>query len=280
METVVLVELANPVLRFKKAGNIIYAIAGKEFIKADSETGEILRRAEIFAEDSKTRKFIVDNDVIYCRDFYRLYRIDKETLQITERWELGSDQSSDICALRSDETNVYASIRNGGFAVVSKSSGEVKTYTVSGSSIWDMIVSDRIYAGNVDGHLYVLDKPDIRILEKKPIHKKNLKSLMPEGELIYTASQDLSIAKVDKNTLDVIGRSKRCHGKMFYIAGLWRDYLITVSPPCGETKLWNKSDFSLYRTVNRGNWDSFIDGDRFYEKMDNRIVYADLNGVI
>lgn len=275
-----LIELDKPILRSMKSGNTLYVIAGKEFVRVDSETCEILRKAEIFAEDSKTRYFIIDSDAIYCRDFYRLYRIDKETLEIVDRWELGSDLSSDICALGSDETNVYASIRNDGFAVIDKFSGDVKTYAVSESSIWDMIASDRIYAGSVNGNLYIIDKPGIKVLEKKPVHKKNLKSLLLDGDVIYTASQDLSIAKVDKDTLDVIDRRKHCHNKMFYIAGIWQDYLVTVSPPCGEMKVWNKSDFSLYRTVNRGNWDSFIDGDMLYEKVDNRIVCTDLDGGI
>lgn len=275
-----LIELENPILRLGKSGNILYVISGKKFIKVDSNTGEILQKAEVFAKDSKTRRFIIDKDVIYCRDFYRLYKIDAGTMEIISRWELGSDLSSDICALGSDETNIYASIRNGGFAVINKSSGEVKTYAVSDSSIWDMIVSDRIYAGSVDGNLYVIDKAGFKVLDSKPIHKKNLKSLLLEGDVIYTASQDLSIAKVNKNTLDVIDRKKRCHNKMFYIAGIWQDCLVTVSPPCGEMKVWNKSDFSLYRTVNRGNWDSFIDGDRLYEKADNRIVCTDLDGGI
>ena len=47
-------------------------------------------KAEIFAEDSKTRYFIIDSDAI-LQGLYRLYRIDKETLEIVDRWELGSD---------------------------------------------------------------------------------------------------------------------------------------------------------------------------------------------
>ncbi|NMA34567.1 MAG: hypothetical protein GX940_08475 [Clostridiaceae bacterium] len=86
-----LIELDKPILRSMKSGNTLYVIAGKEFVRVDSETCEILRKAEIFAEDSKTRYFIIDSDAIYCRDFYRLYRIDKETLEIVDRWELGSD---------------------------------------------------------------------------------------------------------------------------------------------------------------------------------------------
>jgi len=91
-----------------------------------------------------------------------------------------------------------------------------------------MIISDSIYAGNVDGDLLEIDKSNIKILRKKTIHKNNLKSLLLAEDLIYTASQDLSIAKVDKNTLDLIACQKRCHKKMFYLAGIWQDYLLTA----------------------------------------------------
>ncbi|NLY88373.1 MAG: hypothetical protein GX085_01960 [Firmicutes bacterium] len=275
-----LVELENPVLRLKKAGDILYAIAGKELIKIDSSTGRVIQREAIFPKDSKTRKFVIDKDAIYCRDFCRLYKIDLETLKINNTWELGTDLSSDICALGFDEDHVYASIRNGGFAVIQKATGEVKVYSVSESSIWEMIISDYIYAGNVAGELLVIDKHDIKVLKKEAIHKKNLKSLLLVGDVIYTASQDLSIAKVDKNTLETIASHKRCHKKMFYFAGIWRDFLLTVSPPCGEMKIWNEPDLSLYKPIWRGTWGSFIDGDILYEIGGNTIYCSNLNDLI
>jgi len=125
----------------------------------------------------------------------------------------------------------------------------------------------------------VIDKADIRNIRSKTIHKKNLKSLLLDEVLIYTASQDLSVAKVDLNTLEVISHQKRCHNKMFYFAGIWQDYLLTVCPPCGEMRLWSKSDLSLYKTINRGNWGSFIDGDRLYEIDGNRIICTDIGGL-
>ena len=273
-------ELENPVLRLKKAGDILYAISGKEFVKIKSNTGQIIQREAIFPKDSKTRKFVIDKDAIYCRDFCLLYEIDIETLKINNTWELGTDLSSDICALGYDETNVYASIRNGGFAVINKATGEVKVYSISESSIWEMIISEYIYAGNVDGEFLVIDKPSIKVVKKKAIHKKNLKSLVLAGDVIYTASQDLSIAKVDKNTLDIIASHKRCHKKMFYFAGIWQDFLFTVSPPCGEMKIWNKSNLSFYKSIWRGTWGSFIDGDILYEIDGNTIFCSNLNDLI
>jgi len=271
-----LVELENPILKFKKLGNILYIISGKEFVKVDCITGEVLQKAEPFFQNNKTRDFVIDKDAIYCRDFYRLYKIELETMEIIDRWELGSDLSSDVCALGYDETNIYVCIRNGGLSVIHKNSGEMKSYKISESSIWDIIVGDYIYAGNVEGELLVIDKADIKILKKKAVHKKNLKSLLPVGDVIYTASQDLSVAKVDTETLVIKDHRKRCHKKMFYFAGTWRDFLLTVCPPCGEMKLWNSSDLSLYKAMNRGTWDSFVEGDFLYEKIGNSIVATDL----
>ena len=81
-----LIELDKPILRSMKSGNTLYVIAGKEFVRVDSETCEILRKAEIFAEDSKTRYFIIDSDTI-CRTFTGF------TESIKKRWKLWTDGS-------------------------------------------------------------------------------------------------------------------------------------------------------------------------------------------
>ena len=85
-----------------------------------------------------------------------------------------------------------------------------------------MIISEYIYAGNVDGNLLVIDKPGIKVLKKKAVHKKNLKSLLLEDEIIYTASQDLSIVKINKDTLEIIDSHKHCHKKCFITQGSGR----------------------------------------------------------
>lgn len=275
-----LVKLENPVLRFTTSGEMLYIISGKEIIKVNSITGQIIHRETVFPKDNKTRDFVIDHDEIYCRDFYQLYKVDRKTLQIDKTWQFGSDLSSDICTLGLDEACVYVCIRNGDFAVIDKMTGKVKIYPLSGSSIWEIIVSDCIYAGNVDGDLLVIDKSELKVLEQKAIHKKNLKSLLLVDDVIYTASQDLSISKVNQQTLEIIDNHKHCHKRMFYFAGNWEDYLLTVSPPCREMKFWRKSDLSLYKTIYKGEWDSIIDGNKLYEKDGNSIICTNLNDLI
>lgn len=274
------IELDHPILRCKKAGDMLYMIAGKELIKVDITTASVAQRRAVFPENSRTRELVIDGNTAYCRDFYRLYKVDLSSLEIVDTWNLGSDLSSDICAVDYDEYNVYVSIRNGGFAVIAKSSGEVTFHSLSQTSIWEMIVDDKIYAGNVGGELLVIAQDRIAVVQSKALHKKNLKSLLLEGDVIYTASQDLSIAKVDKVTLELVAVKKRCHQKMFYLAGIWENYLLTVSPPCGEMKVWHKTDLALCKMIPGGTWDSFIDSGILWEIQGKRIVCSDLSELI
>lgn len=267
-----LVEFATPILRCKKAGDVLFIIQGKEIAKVDAETGSVIQSNAVFPEDNRTRDLVIDEDVIYCEDFYRLHKVDLATLEVVQTWALGSDLRSDVCSVGFDDCKIYASIRNGAFAVIDKASYEVKNYPVSQTSIWEMIISDYIYAGNVAGEFLVIDKELIAVVNSKAVHRKNLKSLLLEGDIIYTASQDLSIAKTNINTLDTILVKKHCHRKMFYLAGIWENYLMTVSPPCNEMKIWDKNELTLIKEISGGTWGAFNDGDLLYEFIDNKIV--------
>ena len=267
-------------MKFKKEGDILYIISEKKILKVDVNTGDIIQSKDVFLKNSKTRDLLIDKEIIYARDFYKLHKIDKEKLEIIETWELGSDLSSDICALGQDENNVYVAIRNGDFAVINKFTGEVKKYPLSDSSMWDMIISDYIYAGNVEGNLIVIDRMDFKVIYQKKIHRKNFKSLLLIGDEIFTASQDFSMSRINRNTYEIIGTRKNCHKKMFYLVGYWKNYIITMSPPCGEMKFWDMLDLSLYKTIYRASWDSFIEGDILYEKEGNSIVRSELKDLI
>lgn len=67
---------------------------------------------------------------------------------------------------------------------------------------------------------------------------------------------------------------------MFYLVGYWKNYIITMSPPCGEMKFWDMLDLSLYKTIYRASWDSFIEGDILYEKEGISIVRSKLKDLI
>ncbi|TYB91623.1 MAG: hypothetical protein FXF54_08230 [Kosmotoga sp.] len=261
--------LDKPILRFKVFEDLVYIISDKLLIKADKESFEVTDEKVIFPKNSQSRDFVIDENDIYCKDFCTLYKIDAKTLEIEKRWKLGTDLSSDICSLGFDSRNIYVTIRNGDLAVINKKSEEPLYYRVSDSSIWNMIVDDHIYAGNVNGDLLVIDKTNFKVNSLKNVHKKNLKSLFIDDNLIYTASQDLSIAKINKNSHDIIITKKKCHRKMFYFAGMINNYLTTVSPPCRETKFWKKTDLSLSGAFNRGTRNSLIYEDFLYETEGN-----------
>lgn len=232
----------------------------------------IINSKEVFNKNGKSREFIIDGNSIYIKDFYDLYEYDKNTLTLLHKWVLGTDLSSDINKLGSDNKNIYASIRNGSLAVIDKISKKIISYKVSDYSMWDYIVtSDYLYAGNVNGDFLVIDKNDFTVLQCTHLHKKNLKSLLLLDDVIFTASQDLSMKAVDINSLKLKLEAKKCHRKMFTIVGNYQNHIITTSPPCRETKIWNKNDFSLCEILPFASWNMIM--------IDNSLLFDDRNGI-
>jgi len=77
-----LIDLDKPVLKFKKEGDILYIISEKKILKVDVNTGDIIQSKDVFLKNSKTRDLLIDKEIIYARDFYKLHKIDKEKLEI------------------------------------------------------------------------------------------------------------------------------------------------------------------------------------------------------
>ncbi len=264
----------------KVVGELIYICSEKSILKVDKNTGELLQSQIVFPKNRRSREFFVDGQYLYCREFCTFYKIDTESFSIVHQWELGTDLSSDICGIDFDEKNVYAGIRNGPIAVIDKVSKEVAYHHLTDSSIWHMVVEEYIYAGNVNGELLKIDKTNFELLNCEHVHKKNLRSLLVTDNTIYTASQDLSFNVIDKESLRIITQNKRSHKMMFYLLGLWNGYLITVSPPCREMKLWNISDQSLHTTIPKASWSMQIDGDIIYLMDSKGVSYIELKDLI
>lgn len=264
----------------KVVNDLIYICSEKSIIKINKNTGELIKSQKVFPKNRRSRQFFVDGKFLYCREFCKLYKIDTDSLTVLHEWELGTDLSSDICAIDFDEEKLFAGIRNGPLAVIDKESKNAEYYGVTDSSIWTMVVDEYIYAGNVNGELLVIDKANFEVLHCENVHKKNLKSLIVTKNTIYTAAQDLSLAAIDKETFNTISKIKGCHKKAFYILGIWTDFLITVSPPCGEMKLWNLSDFSLYKTIPKATWNMLIDEDILYMIDTEGISFIQMNKLI
>ncbi len=263
----------------KILSNIIYILSEKSIILVDKESGNCIKKKEVFKKNRRSRQFFIDGDYLYCREFCTLYKVDVHTLEILYQWELGTDLSSDICGIDYDKHFIYAAIRNGPLAKINKQTKTVTYHPLTTSSIWDIKVIDKIYGGNVNGELLIIDKEslDVKLIKA---HKKNLKSLIITKDTIYTGSQDLSLGVFDKNTMLETGRIKKCHQKMFYVLGIWSDFIITVSAPCQEMKIWHKKDLALHKKIPYGNWNMAIDKDILYRMTSEGIFYIDMNDLI
>lgn len=207
----------------------------------DGATRAPAAKVQLFEKDGLARSFILDDTHIYCTDFTELVVLDKRSLEVLARQQLGTDLSSDICARVVDRTHVYLSIRNGPVVRIRKGAwNEVETFSLSTSSIWTMHHDGtRIYAGNVDGQLLVIDPASMRVERQIHAHRQNLKSLCIADDLIVTASQDKSLAFWDRDSLAQIKVKRNTHKKAFAIVGIWNESILTVSYSCGEIKVWD-----------------------------------------
>lgn len=80
--------------------------------------------------------------------------------------------------------------------------------------------------------------------------KKNIGSLYIDGDTLYTASHDGKLFKIDMKTFEIETSTKNVHKKMFVVAGIYKDMLITVSYPCSEIAFWNKDTLEKIKLIN------------------------------
>lgn len=219
----------------------IYLLCDRRIQVFDGRSYEKIAETRLFEKEGSARSFIMDGDHIYCKDFVHLYVLERESLSVVARLQLGTDLSSDICGMALDEGYVYLGIRNGAVARVEKAAWEhVEYYPLSASSIWTMECNQgRIYAGNVDGQLLAIDAASMEVEKRVQAHRQNLKSLCILDHVVATASQDKALASWDKRTLEPIAVKKNAHKKAFAIVGAWNGHILTVSFACGEIKVWD-----------------------------------------
>ncbi|MFD3158835.1 hypothetical protein ACFIJ5_18665 (plasmid) [Haloimpatiens sp. FM7330] len=254
-------EIENDGIFMKEHEQNLYILNNKILLLYDMYNQTVINSKEVLHKNGKSRAFIIDGNSIYMKDFCMLYEYDKNTFTLRRKWKLGTDLSSDINALGSDNDNIYASIRNGTLAVINKISGDVSYYKVSNYSMWDIVVTPYyLYAGNVNGNFLIIDKNNFTVSKCIPLHKKNLKSLLLLKDTFFTASQDLSMKALDINSFEVKLTAKKCHKKMFVIVGSYQNHIVTTSPPCRETKIWNMNDLSLCETLPFASWNMIIIG--------------------
>lgn len=226
-------------------------MCGKELIKIDKHSRNIILKKTVFEKKGLSRKMIVNDGQIFVYDFCTLYIFSQEDYTLVGKWQLGTDLSSDICGITVDEDTVYCSIRNGKIITLDRQSYSMEEFSISDSSMWSIKTYDKyLICGTVNGKLLLLDKLTLSIEKVLVLGKKNIGSLHIDSEILYAASHDGKIFKVNLINFEIDNMTKNVHKKMFDCVGLYRDMLITVSFPCSEIAFWNKDTLRKMKVIN------------------------------
>lgn len=244
-------ELGAIVTGFNITEQCIDCMCGKELIKIDKHSRDIIYKQTVFEKEGLSRKLISDDKQIFVYDFCTLYVLNQKNYELLGKWQLGNDLSSDICGIAVDDDTIFCSIRNGKIIALDRQSYLLKEFVVSESSMWSIKIYDNyMICGTVDGELLLLDKTAFSIEKRLVLGKKNIGSLYIDGETIYVASHDGRLFKIDIKSFEIESLTKNAHKKMFHCAGVYEDMLVTVSFPCSEITLWNKDTLEKTREIN------------------------------
>ncbi len=244
-------ELGGIVTGFHVTEHCIDCMCGKDLLKIDKHSQEIICQKKVFEKEGLSRKLIADDEQIFIYDFCTLYVLGQKNYEQLGKWQLGSDLSSDICGIAVDKDTVYCSIRNGTIITLDRLSYLTKEFIVSGSSMWSLkSYGQYLVCGTVDGKLLLLDKPALSIEKSLVLGKKNIGSLYIDGETLYAAGHDGKLFKIGLENFEIGTSVKNVHKKMFACAGTYQNMLITVSYPCSEIAFWNKDTLEKIRVIN------------------------------
>ena len=245
------VELDGIVTGFNVTEHCIDCMCGKNLIKIDKHSREIICQKPIFNKEGLSRKLIADDEQIFVYDFCTLYVLNQKNYELIGKWQLGNDLSSDICGMAVDGNTIYCSIRNGKIITVDRQSYRLDEFIVSESSMWSIKTYDSyLVSGTVDGKVLLLDKSAFSIEKKLILTKKNIGSLYINGETLYAASHDGKLFKISMRNFEIESLMKNVHKKMFDCAGIYGDMLVTVSYPCSEIAFWNKDTLEKIKVIN------------------------------
>lgn len=244
-------ELGGIVTGFNVAEQCIDCMCGRDLVKIDKYSGDIICQKTVFEKDGLSRKLIADDERIFVYDFCTFYVLSQKNYELLGKWQLGNDLSSDICGMAVDNDTIYCSIRNGKIITLDRQSYLIKEFNVSESSMWSIkTYGSYLICGTVDGKLLLLDKSTLSIEKKLVLGKKNIGSLYINGETLYAASHDGKLFKISMRSFAIETSMKNVHKKMFVCAGIYEDMLVTVSYPCSEIAFWNKDTLEKIKVIN------------------------------
>ena len=263
-----LAKLEAAVLSFRVINQHVDCICGKKLQKIEKGSGKVVYEKEIFEREGSTRILITDQSQIFISDFCTIYVLSHDNYELLGKWQIGEDLSSDICGMTVDEKTLYCSIRNGTLVTVDRCSYERKEYLISNSSMWSLKVYDNyLLCGSVDGNLLLLNRETMTIERNLNLGKQNIRSLVIDGTILYAASQDKKIYKINLLTFEIVDVKRNVHKKMYDCVGLYKDMVVTVSYPCSEVALWNKDTLIKIREIQvplQLSGCTWIDGEKLF----------------
>ncbi|MDE7284291.1 MAG: hypothetical protein K2N85_12030, partial [Lachnospiraceae bacterium] len=244
-------ELGGIVTGFNVTEQCIDCMCGKNLVKIDKYTRDIICQKTVFEKEGLSRKLTADDEQIFIYDFCTLYVLNQNNYELLGKWQLGNDVSSDICGMAVDNDTIYCSIRNGKIITLDRKSYLIKEFIVAESSMWSIKIYDPyLVCGTVDGKLLLLDKSTLSIEKELVLGKKNIGSLYIDGETLYAAGHDGKLFKISMRNFEIETLMKNVHKKMFDCAGICKDMLVTVSYPCSEIALWKKDTLEKIKVIN------------------------------
>ena len=245
-----LIKLEGIVTGFSVTENFIDCICQKSLLKLDKHSGEVIFSKEIFDKEGFARNLIADNKNVFIYDFCTLYIFNQKDYELTGKWQLGTDLTSDICGMSVDDYTVYCSMRNGRIITVDRQSHEIREHNVTDSSMWSLkIYGNYLIAGTVNGQLLLIDKATFAIKKKLDLGSQNIRSFWIDDQTLYAASQDKKIFKLNLPKFELNGVKRNAHRKMFDCIGLYENMLITISHPCSEINLWDKETLEMRKEM-------------------------------
>lgn len=244
------VSLDGVVTGFSLAEAHIDCMCGRELLKLDRRSGDVICRKAVFEKEGLSRKLTAYGGQIFVYDFCMFYVFSQDDYGLVGKWQLGSDLSSDICGMAVDEDTIYCSIRNGRIITIDRQSHSMKEFHISDSSMWSVKAHEgRLLCGTVDGKVLQLDKAALSVEKELVLGKKNIGSLYIDGETMYAAGHDGKLYKISIRDFEIESMAKKAHRKMFHCIGLYKDMLVTVSYPCSEIAFWNKDTLAKLKVL-------------------------------
>lgn len=179
-----------------------------------------------------------------------LYVFNQYDYQLLGKWQLGTDLSSDICGMMVDKDTIYCSMRNGKIITVNRQSYDKNEYNVTDSSMWTIKSYGKyLVCGTVDGQLLLLDKETLSKQKMLNLGKQNIASLCSDNGVLYAASQDKKILKINMSNFEIDDIKRNAHKRMFECIGFYENMVITISYPSCEIILWDKKTLEKRKEI-------------------------------